>query len=83
MQEEDSLYGGGVITGSDLSNQEDRTLIWGYTTDRRSWHVYLKDGEIHSYVYGVHNGDSFTKLSVSSNEGYIPNKRLYPECCAP
>lgn len=76
------------ITGSDLKNQADRTLLYGYTVGRRTWHVYLRDGIIYSYSYGAgiyeegeFDSDSVTPINIGHNEDYVPNKRLYPECC--
>lgn len=60
----------------------DRTLLWGYDCDRNSWHVYLKDREIHRVVYtydgNILASDADWSLPV---EDLIPNKRLYPEAC--
>lgn len=39
------------VSARDLENQEDRTLLYGYTVDRDTWHVYLRDGVIHRFVY--------------------------------
>jgi len=63
----------------------DRTLIYGYTVDRWSWHVYLKQGEIHLFVYEsrtsgapgpVYCYEARTSW-VASN--LVPSKRVYPE----
>ncbi len=35
----------------DLANQADRTLIYGYTCERHTFHVYLQDGKFHKFVY--------------------------------
>jgi hypothetical protein len=64
----------------------DRTLLYGYDTDRRTWHVYQRHGELHRLIYIDGNPET------SPPEGYIsaprlkvdiivPNKRLYPEGC--
>lgn len=74
-----------VIIGSMLNNQEDRTLLFGYTCDRLTWHVYLKNGVIHKVIYGNSYSSSeytpVTEYQVTANEQFVPNKRLYPECC--
>lgn len=74
-----------VIDGSMLKNQKDRTLLYGYTCDRLTWHVYIKDGIIHKVKYGNSwDSDEYmsvTEFSVTENEQYVPDKRLYPECC--
>ncbi|MGX9980660.1 hypothetical protein [Methylobacterium fujisawaense] len=75
-----------VVSARDLADQSDRTLLWGYTTDRRSWHVFLREGVIELYVYGRgwmgedlppdHMGDAAWPMEM-----LVPNKRLYPEAC--
>ena len=39
----------------------DRTLIYGYTVERDTFHVYAKDGELHKFIYRTerpkHGGD--------------------------
>ena len=40
-----------IIKAEDMSNTEDRTLIYGYTCERESFHVYIKDKEIHVVIY--------------------------------
>jgi hypothetical protein len=72
-----------IIRGSDLVNKKDRTLIYGYDTDRNTFHVYLKDEIIYVVKY------TFSKEVILyvdegvmfSNNGYVPNKRIYPACC--
>lgn len=66
-----------LICGNDLKKQNDRTLLWGYTTSRASWHVYLADGVIHTVMYDY--GKEPEKQLVLNNAGYVPNKRVYPE----
>lgn len=76
-----------VISAKVLSNTTDRTLLYGYTCARETFHVYLKNGEIHTVVYGNdYSGTSkqpknIREILVSSNYDYIPDKRLYPEAC--
>ena len=66
---------------------KDRTLLYGYTCDRKTFHVYLKNMEIHTVTYNVdHSGNkprpnNMTEISVLSNRDFVPNKRLYPEAC--
>lgn len=73
---------------SELTDQTDRTLLYGYTLERYTWHVYLKDGAIHVYVYrNSFKGDEVLRYEVCGPEVHlnsvnlIPSKRLYPECC--
>lgn len=68
-----------LIQINHLENQNDRTLLYGFDCDRNTWHTYIKDGEIHKVVYGYE--ESPKKREVYSNYEYVPNKRLYPECC--
>lgn len=71
------------VCGADLAERTPRTLLFGYTCDRETWHVYLDDdGAIKRVIYGYPN----TCLSVADEstllpEECIPNKRLYPEAC--
>jgi hypothetical protein len=71
-----------TLSASLLKNQEDRTLLWGYTTERDSWHVYLEDGRIKLYTYGYPDKEirSLDKTLYFPEE-LIPSKRLYPEAC--
>ncbi|MFB8290205.1 hypothetical protein [Kitasatospora purpeofusca] len=59
----------------------DRTVLFGFTCERLSWHVYLADGQIHLATY-----DSQTaQVTVHQRREYwpaaelIPDKRVYPE----
>lgn len=68
------------ILVSDLENQNDRTLLFGYTCNRDTFHVYLKDGNLHRVIY------DFKKNIMDHIHGKalevwtcIPNKRTYPE----
>lgn len=66
---------------------KDRTLLYGYTCDRKTFHVYLKDKEIHTVLYDISHDEknpkpiNMTEVHVMSNRDYIPDKRLYPEAC--
>ena len=80
-----------VISAKDILNDSlcDRTLLYGYTCDRSTFHVYLKEGLIHTITYkidysgeiGNHKPVDMKEICVESNRDYIPDKRLYPECC--
>ncbi len=66
-----------------LKGYGDRTLLYGYDVNRKTWHVYLMDGEIHLHVYD-HNRITITKRSDRfwlDAHKLMPNKRLYPEAC--
>lgn len=71
------------ISVNDLENQSDRTLIYGYTLDRYTFHVYLLNKLFYLYIY------DFERKTVRTlpGEGNIdidrctPSKRAYPEAC--
>lgn len=59
---------------------ENRTLTYGYDTDRNSFHVYLYDGILYSSYFG-YDGAPFTNSSGPElpAENLRPNKRVYPQ----
>lgn len=70
------------ITIDVLTDQSDRTLLWGYTVDRHSHHVFIKDGELRMVVYGSTSKEPFLMERGSLYADKIaPNKRMYPEAC--
>lgn len=78
---------------SDLKNKKSRTLLYGYTDDRYSWHLYLnKDKNFKFIMYSSDyswNNDTSAIVSILNFEHIITNvqnltarvKRLYPESC--
>lgn len=79
-----------VICGDDLFPYlKDRTLLFGYTLERETFHVYLKDKTIHTIIYKLRyrNDDmvgvpmDMREIFVGSNRDYVPDKRLYPAKC--
>ncbi len=66
-------------------SHENRTLLYGYTTERDSFHVYLKGGLIHKAIYrsvkaaGVHDVLSHESKTTWEASELVPNKRVYPE----
>ncbi len=61
----------------------DRTLLYGYDTDRRTWHVWQDCGWLHVAIY-IGRNPSFESHSYGPKfvaSSLIPNKRLYPEAC--
>lgn len=64
------------ITAKDLTNKQNRTLLYGYTLERNTWHVYLKDNAIYTVVYGYKEEPK--ECIVKDNFDYIPDKRVYP-----
>lgn len=69
-----------IITIGDLVNKDDRTLLYGYTCDRYSWHVYIKNKVIHTICYNF-DESGLHSIPICANSNYIPDKRLYPNCC--
>lgn len=67
----------GVIKLGFLTNKNERTLLYGYTCDRKTFHVYIKDNEIKTVVYGYK--EKPYEITPTINESYIPDKRVYPE----
>lgn len=70
-----------VFHVSQLDDTADRTLLWGYTGDRYSFHVYIKDGTLHRVIYT--RKELIDYISGDSIEAplLVPNKRTYPEAC--
>lgn len=69
-----------VAMASDFSGS-DKTLLYGYTCEKKSWHIYKKDGLLHKLVYGY---PAFF-ISYDARESFIlsdliPDKRVFPEC---
>lgn len=63
----------------------DRTLLYGYTCERKTFHVYMKNQKIYTVIYekdfasGGKRPKNMKLLEVKSNRDYIPDKRVYPE----
>lgn len=74
-----------TVQAEDLLDTTDRTLLYGYTCDRDTFHVYIKNIKIHAVTYRTdyeNNAPNFMEeIQVVKNDDYIPNKRLYPETC--
>lgn len=71
-----------VIRHDDFTDSvpAEQTLLWGYTCDRNSFHVYKSQGELHRVVY------NFSKEVLEYDHGkelpariLHPDKRVYPE----
>lgn len=76
------------ISALDLEpHLKDRTLLYGYTCNRETFHVYLKNMKIYVVVYNNdYSGEiikpiNMRRIVVNSNHDYVPDKRLYPERC--
>lgn len=74
-----------TISIDQLMDKSPRTLLWGHTTDKRSWHVYIDNGLIRLYIYGGWGANEETGMLTSSTDwrphDLVPDKRLYPEAC--
>lgn len=66
---------------------KDRTLIYGYTCNRETFHVYVQDRQIHTVIYNTdYSQDTprpkdMREITIKHNRDYVPDKRLYPERC--
>ena len=72
-----------VVNAKCMYNQSDRTLVFGYTADKDTFHVYLEAGIIHKVVYNF-RGELLAHKSQSDGLQYAEcaqAKRLYPETC--
>ena len=71
-----------VVIGLDDIDKTPRTLLYGYTCDRNTWHVYVYGDHINRFVYQfngetiLHNAEHFWVPRL-----LIPDKRLYPQYC--
>lgn len=71
-----------LVKVSELKDKSDRTLLYGYTLERNTVHVYLLDGFINVFRYNNKDELYFdVGKELELNSYLIPNKRLYPECC--
>ncbi|QSF43401.1 hypothetical protein [Paenibacillus tianjinensis] len=68
-----------IISIEDLKDDSDRTLLYGYTCSRNTWHVYIENKRIYVVVYGFDGDPKW--LNVDNNYEFVPDKRLYPERC--
>lgn len=68
-----------LVSAEDFEG-DDRTLLYGYTVARYTWHVYLRRGKIHRMIY-THK-EQILDYQARPSWGaaqLIPNKRVYPE----
>ena len=72
-----------TISVNDLSELNEKTLLFGYMTNRDTFHVYLRNGLLHKVIYSYNSDEAHTYESgkTLNLEGITPNKRLYPEKC--
>jgi hypothetical protein len=77
-----------IITVADLEPYvHNQTLLYGFTCERKTFHTYVKNGEIYVVAYDIdfstpeRRPKNMQRLTVRSNYDYVPDKRLYPERC--
>ena len=78
-----------ILSAKDLLNQEDRTLLYGYSSDRVTHHVYLKNKQIYAITYNIgyfrenslYRPVNIIKKTINNNSEFVPDKRLYPHAC--
>ncbi|MFE9424366.1 hypothetical protein ACFYNO_15510 [Kitasatospora sp. NPDC006697] len=69
-----------ILSTADIAGP-DRTLAYGYTTQRVSWHCYLHSGNIHVLSYSGPTGAVVSHHARPSWDvaELTPGKRVYPE----
>lgn len=71
-----------VLTSECLKDKTPRTLLFGYTCSRDTWHVYLNQlGEIVTVMYGYADDAPLNTIKITQNQEFNPDKRLYPNKC--
>ena len=72
-----------LVYATELSNKENRTLLYGYTCERYTWHLYLEDMEFVFVMYDHQNRilRSNTSDVLTEYDSIVPDKRLYPAAC--
>jgi hypothetical protein len=73
-----------TVSVDDLTDKSDRTLIFGYTCERNTFHVYLKDGKLHLVLYRNPGAERvLVKMDCQRLNAAtcVPDKRVYPEDC--
>jgi hypothetical protein len=60
--------------------RQERTLVYGYTLERETFHVYVRGGEIHVHIYN-YKGETLGHIHGDElpAEMLRPSKRAYPE----
>ncbi|MFK4132008.1 hypothetical protein ACI2KR_06895 [Pseudomonas luteola] len=67
------------LTINEFADKSDRTLIYGYTCDRDTFHMYIKNGQLHTLVYSSLKEIIKHVTDTLAQEDMVPNKRVYPE----
>lgn len=77
------IRGPKVVSLSEVDPGRERTLMYGYTGVSETFHLYVKDGQFHLYIYRNHYGKSpdEVRFAVSYDElpiGFLPHGHIYP-----
>ena len=68
-----------------MSNVTDRTLVYGYFSDRATFHLYLQGKEIHRLVTRAGEPPEIVSHDVYDGKvpltDVVPDKRVYPKAC--
>lgn len=71
-----------TLSVDDLVDKSDRTLVYGYFSDRTTFHLYLKDGRIHRICYrgssSAKDYCTYVKYDKILLDMCYPSKRVYP-----
>lgn len=70
-----------LITAYDLTDKSGRTLLYGYTVERHTCHVYLNYEELIKCVVYENRDCEVVQFFPDRNEHYVQNKILYPAKC--
>lgn len=72
-----------LVDAAMLLDQTPRTLVYGYTCERDTFHVYLAEDGIHKVIYDHHGliRQHVTEHDQIRASECVPDKRLYPEAC--
>jgi len=74
-RDEDKLHAADFAAGGE------RTLVYGYTVERYTFHVYLKDSLLHRHVYDGQRTIAHRSGPALDIWDVNPGKRAYPERC--
>lgn len=69
-----------VLSVHDFQDKTPRTLLYGYTSNRFTWHVYLEEGTL-DIVTLSYRDEKKNVCVIEENTDFLPDKRLYPEAC--
>jgi len=70
-----------VMLYATATDDSTKTVLYGYTTERETHHVYQEGGNLHVVVYKDGRLIDHTEGRKMLVDDLVPNKRLYPESC--